>query len=640
MVNDRTGAEEQGRFRQLTGVVGAAVKVWLGLIPVIGVFWALNIPSYLGVIFYKEQYLGLFLTFILSSTFLITVATKKAPRDKLPWYDIVFAILSLIVGGYIVIRYPQLIPRLGYITSTNMTLSIITILLVLEAARRLLGWVVVIIGAIFILYAPYAYLLPGILHTRQIPWGRVLTSLYLSPDALLGIPLAVAGMIVLSFIFFGQVLFATGGGQFLTDIAMSLMGKYRGGPAKVAVVASALFGTISGSASANVATTGIITIPMMKRIGYRPEFAGAVEAVASTGGLIMPPVMAATAFIMAEFLEIPYAKIAISAFIPAILYYAAVFVQVHAEAVKENLMGLPPQELPSLKKVIRQGWLFVVPPIVLVYCLFVLYLEPQTSATYAVGSTLLIGLFRKETRAALRHLLAMLSSTGQAMLDVGIICGLAGYIVGVVSLTGLGLSLSQALINLSGGNVLLLLLLAAAGSTILGMGMPITATYILLVLLIGPALIQLGILPLAAHLFLMYFGAMSFVTPPVAIAAYVAAGIAHANPMRVGFIGMRLGIVAYVVPFVFCYNPALLLAGSATDIILLTAAVALGIMSIAIAFEGYLFDRLNPPKRIGFGLAGFLLLVPELITDGIGFLICILLLLWEYQRRRTRLKAG
>lgn len=373
---------------------------------------------------------------------------------------------------------------------------------------------------------------------------------------------------------------------------------------------------------------------MMKRIGFKPEFAGAVEAVSSTGGLIMPPIMAATAFIMAEFLEIPYAKIAISAFIPAILYYAAVFIQVHAEAVKEGLVGLPPQELPSIKKVIKQGWPFIVPPFVLIYLLFVRYLEPQTAAIGGVGSTIIIGLLRKETRKGLCGILTILESTGRAILEVGVICGVAGYIVGVVSLTGLGLSLSNTLIALSGGNTLLLLFLAAIGSTILGMGMPITACYILLVLLIAPALIQLGILPLAAHLFLMYFGAMSFVTPPVAIAAYVAAGIARAAPMRVGFIGVRLGIVAYIVPFVFCYNPALLLKGTLEDIILLTISVTLGIMALAIAFEGYFFYKLNVAKRIGFGLAGFLLIIPEFITDIMGLMVCLLLLLFEYRNRK------
>jgi len=364
-----------------------------------------------------------------------------------------------------------------------------------------------------------------------------------------------------------------------------------------------------------------------------------VEAVASTGGLIMPPVMAATAFIIAEFLEIPYAQVAIAAFIPAVLYYVAVFVQVDGEAVKERLKGLPPQELPPLGKVMKQGWPFVIPVIVLIYCLFVLYLRPQTSGIYAVGATLLIGLFRKETRTALRRMLTILADTGRGLLDVGIICGLAGYVVGVVSLTGLGHSLSLALVNISGGNVLVLLFLAAMGSIILGMGMPITATYVLLAILIAPALVQLGIQPLAAHLFIMYFGAMSFLTPPICIAAYVASSIAGSEPMRTGFLGMRLGIVAYVVPFVFCYAPALLLAGPINDIILVVTAVALGVISIAIAFQGYLFDKLNGLKRIGFGLGGFMLIVPNLMTNGIGLLLGILLLLWEYQRRRSRLKA-
>ncbi len=632
------GAEAQSRFRQLKGAAGTGIKLWLGIIPVVGTLYALNVPSYLGVIIYKQQYLGLFLTLILSSTFLIARATKTTPRDKLPWHDVLLAILSLVVGGYVAIFYPYLIPRLGYISATNLILGAITIILVFEAARRLFGWAVVIIGAIFVLYAPYAYLLPGILHCRQIPWERVLTFLYLSPDALLGIPLAVAGVIVLGFILFGRCLFAIGGGQFLSDSALALMGKYRGGPAKAAIVASCFFGTLSGSASANVATTGIITIPLMKRTGYKAPFAAAVEAVASTGGLLMPPVMAATAFIIAEFLEISYAKVAIAALIPAILYYIAVFIQVDGEAVKEGLKGLPPQELPSLRKVMKHGWLFVIPVIVLIYCLFVLYLRPETSAIYAVGATLLISLFRKETRTVLGRILTILGDTGRALLDVGIICGLAGFIVGAVSLTGLGLSFSQALLDISGGNVFILLVLAAIGSVILGMGMPITATYILLVILIAPALIQLGIPPLAAHLFILYFGAMSFLTPPICIAAYVASSIAGSEPMRTGFLGMRLGIVAYVVPFVFCYAPALLLMGPIKDIVLVVVAVTLGVILIAMAFEGYLFDKLNRLKRIGFMLGGFMLIVPHLMTNGIGLLLGVSLFLWEY-RRRSRLKA-
>ncbi|NIR16719.1 MAG: TRAP transporter fused permease subunit, partial [Desulfobacterales bacterium] len=282
------------------------------------------------------------------------------------------------------------------------------------------------------------YLLPGVMSARMIPWSRVLTNLYLSPGSLLGIPLGVAGTIVFSFIFFGRLLFSVGGGRFLSELALALMGRYRGGPAKVAIVASSLFGSLSGSASANVAMTGIITIPLMKKIGYRPHVAGAIEAVASTGGLIMPPIMAATAFIMAELLDVPYPTVAIAAFIPAVLYYVAVFAQVHLEAVKEGLKGLPREDIPSLKSVLKQGWFYLIPAAVLLYCLFILYMQPSTSALYAVGTTALVSLFKKGTRKiVISKAWTILQDTTRGLLEVGIICAIAGFVIGSISLTGL-----------------------------------------------------------------------------------------------------------------------------------------------------------------------------------------------------------
>ena len=624
------------KFRQPQGLAGVSARVSLSAIPIIGTCYVFCLPEYLGIAIYKEQYVSLFLTFLLISAFLITPATKTSSRVKLPWYDILCVLLSLIAGGYAAIFYPQIVPRLGYLVPTRIILGSIIIILVLEAARRLVGWPIVIIGAVFPLYASYAYLLPGVLQAREIPWGRVLTYLYLAPGALLGIPLIVVSTIVFSFIFFGRLLFSIGGGKFLSDIALALMGGYRGGPAKVAIVASSLFGTLSGSASANVAMTGIVTIPLMKRTGYKPHVAGAIEAVASTGGLIMPPIMAATAFIMAEFLEIPYAKIAIAAFVPAILYYIAVFTQVDLEAAKEGLKGLPRQELPSFKKLIRQGWPYFIPAAVLIYCLFVLYLSPAISALYAVGTTALISLFRKETRLGMSKPLAILEDTGRGLLEVGIICAIAGFVIGAISLTGLGLSLSDALVALSGGNVLILLVLAAVGAVILGMGMPVTATYIMLVVLIAPALIQLGIEPLAAHLFIMYFGVMSFLTPPVAIAAYVAASIAGSEPMRTGFTGVRLGIIAYVVPFVFALAPSLLLIGSVQHILLTVITALFGTVFLAIAFEGYLFDTLSILVRICFAIGAFGLLMPHVIGTIVGLCLIIPLLFLEIKNERNK----
>jgi TRAP transporter 4TM/12TM fusion protein len=630
---DQEKSAPPSKYRQTRGVIGVFSKIVLSIIPIVGTIYVTHIPEYLNLAVYKEQYLALVLTLLLISTFLTVPATIKSSREKFPWYDAVLVILSILTGGYVFVLYGEIIPTLGYLMTHRMIFAAIMIILVLEAARRLVGWPIVIIGILLILYAPYAYLLPGVFNARMIPWGRVLINLYLSPGSLLGIPLGVAGTIVFSFIFFGRLLFSVGGGRFLSELALGLMGRYRGGPAKVAIVASSLFGSLSGSASANVAMTGIITIPLMKKIGYKPHVAGAIEAVASTGGLIMPPIMAATAFIMAEFLDVPYPTVAISALIPAVLYYVAVFAQVHLEAVKEGLKGLPREDIPSLKGVIKQGWFYLIPAFVLLYCLFVLYMQPSASALYAVGTTALVSLFKKDTRKiVIGKAWTILQDTGRGLLEVGIICAIAGFVIGSISLTGLGLSLSDALVALSGGNVFVLLLLAALGAIILGMGMPVTATYIMLVILIAPALVKLGIEPLAAHLFIMYFGVMSFLTPPVAIAAYVAASIARAEPLQTGFTGVRLGIIAYVVPFVFALSPSLILLGPTGKIFLTVTTALFGTLFLSVAFVGYLFDRLSVWKRIWFAVGAFGLIAPKLIGCYIGLLLIVPLFLWELRK--------
>jgi TRAP transporter 4TM/12TM fusion protein len=628
--DDQKKSSPPPKFRQPKGIIGIFSKIVLSTIPVVGTIYVTHIPEYLNMAVYKEQYLGLVLALMLISTFLTVPATKGSSRENLPWYDAVLVILSIITGGYVVFFYGEIIPTLGYLMTYRIVLAATMIILVLEAARRLVGWPIVSIGILLILYGPYAYLLPGVLSARMIPWGRALTYLYLAPGSLFGIPLGVAGTIVFSFIFFGRLLFSVGGGRFLSELALALMGRYRGGPAKVAIVASSLFGSLSGSASANVAMTGIITIPLMKKIGYRPHVAGAIEAVASTGGLIMPPIMAATAFIMAELLDVPYPTVAIAAFIPAVLYYVAVFAQVHLEAVKEGLKGLPREDIPSLKSVVKQGWFYLIPAVVLLYCLFGLYMQPSTSALYAVGTTALVSLFKKDTRKiVIGKAWTILQDTGRGLLEVGIICAIAGFVIGSISLTGLGLSLSDALVALSGGNVFILLLLAALGAIILGMGMPVTATYIMLVILIAPALIKLGIEPLAAHLFIMYFGVMSFLTPPVAIAAYVAASIARSEPLQTGFTGVRLGIIAYVVPFVFALSPSLILLGSLGDILMTVTTALLGTVFLSVAFVGYLFDRLSVFKRVWFAVGAFGLIAPKLTGSILGLLLIVPLLFWE-----------
>ena len=355
----------------------------------------------------------------------------------------------------------------------------------------------------------------------------------------------------------------------------------------------------------------------------------------------MPPIMAATAFIMAEFLDVPYVRVAVSAVVPALLYYVAVFMQVHLEAVKDGLKGLPREEVPSMRGVMKRGWIYLIPAGALLYCLFVRYMDPSTSALVGVGATALVSLFRKNTReVVIGKAWTILMETGRGLIEVGIICAIAGFVIGSISLTGLGLSLSDALVALSGGNVLVLLILAAVGAIVLGMGMPVTATYIMLVILIAPALIQLGVEPMAAHLFIMYFGVMSFLTPPVAIAAYVAATIARSEPLQTGFAGVRLGIIAYVVPFVFALSPSLILLGSLGHIILTVSTAFFGTIFLSIAFVGYLFDRLGPFKRIWFTVGALCLIAPKTTGAVIGVILIAPLFLWEMRKTRYFSRAS
>lgn len=626
-----------GKYRQLSGIGRFFSAVFLGAIPILCLIYTLDIHTRLGYSPYKEQYLGLFLALALSSTFLNIPARKTSPKDKVPWYDVLLVLLSFVVAGNVALFYPDLIIMLGLAKPAQAIMGAIAILLLLEAVRRVIGIPLLVIGVAFILYARFSYLFPGLLYARGVSWRRLFSFLYLDPNSLLGIPTGVAGTFVIGFLFFGACLFMVGGGEFLTNIALALMGKARGGPAKVATIASALFGSLSGSSSANVAVTGVVSIPMMKKTGYTPQFAGAVEATASTGGLVLPPVMGITAFMMAEFLGIPYYQVAIASAIPAVFYYVAVFTQVHIEALKAGIEGLPPEDLPSLKAVMKDGWIYLIPIAGLIYFLFFMHLNPTASAMYAAIMMIGVGLVRKGSRHKfLSKLSFALQDTGRQVLVVATACATAGLVIGSVSVTNLGLSLSKTLIAVSGGNTFLLLVLAAFGAIVLGMGMPIAATYIMLVILIAPALVNVGIEPLAAHLFVNYFAAMSFVTPPVCIACFVAAGIAGSAPMKTGFTSMRLGIAAYLVPFAFCYSLGLLLIGSAGDIVLAVLTTFIAVTAIAIALSGYLYEKLKIPQIVLFVIGGIMLLVPRHTTQGTGFLLIMFLFAWEHIKAKRR----
>jgi TRAP transporter 4TM/12TM fusion protein len=605
------------------------------LVPVTGIISILNLPLYVGLSFYIQQYLAIFFSLVLSLVFLLVPAQKKMAMDTLPWYDSILAVLSLIVGFYAAIFYKDIVVELGLLIPHRILLGTVVILLILEATRRLIGWPFLIIVICFIFYALFASFFPGGLYATAISWPRLANYLYLDPQGILGIAIEVAATVVFAFVIFGQTLFRTGGGQFFIDAALSIMGRYRGGPAKVSVISSSLFGTVSGSAVANVMVDGWFTIPLMKANGFKDYTASAIEAVASTGGQIMPPVMGAAAFMMATFLGIPYAKVAISAALPAILYYIAVYIQIDLIAIRNGLHGLPRESLPSFKEVMKKGgYSFFISILFLIYLLFIANLDGDKAGLYAAASVLIISFFKKETRPNIAKLISILKDTGEGMLEIGVISAGAGLIIGIISITGLGYTFSSTLISLSGGSTFLLLVLAAAGAVVLGMGMTVTAAYLLMVILIAPALTTTGVAPLNAHLFVFYFAVMSFVTPPVCLAVYAAASIGKADMFKTGYQAIRLSIAAYIVPFIFVYHPALLLQGNVIDVLVAVVTAVIGISLVAIAVEGYLFRPLDWVRRILLCGGGILSLIPGWETDLLGLAIALPIVFWEWKKNR------
>lgn len=632
--------DEPSRYRELPGIGNIITRFLLCALPIAVLVWIFNIPQYFSKIVYNEQFFGLFLAIILIIGFLKVPITKKASRHKLPWYDVVFAILSLIGGGYILLFYPEIVITQGVITPVRVMLGTMVILLILEVTRRLFGWTLVITALFFIFYARFTYLFPGGLGGREIPSDRLVSFVYVDPVGIFGSVFTVVFGIVFSFIFFGQGLWITGGGLIFTEAALATLGMFRGGAAKVSVIASALFGTISGSATANVGVDGPITIPMMIRTGFRPHVAAAVEAVSSTGGLIMPPVMGAAAFIMSEFLGIPYRDVAIAAIFPAIAYYLTLFLFIDLDAAKNGMKGLPADELPSFKKVFIKGLIFFIPIGILIYYLFIRGTGPIKSGLYALASTIIVSTFRKEARLNLGKLLKLLENTAITMVDIGILTAMIGIILGIFELTGLGLLLSQVLLALSRGNIYLLLLLTAIASTLLGMGMPSIPAYLFLAVLAAPAMIKLGILPLPAHLFVFYFSTLSFITPPVCAAIYVAASIGRTKLMPTAFAGMKMAISAYIVPFIFVLNPAFLLIGNINDVIIVVFRTLLGLVFMMVGIQGYLLNRLPIPKRILFLIGAVGLMVNNLVSNIIALGIIVSLLLWEWRERRVKRISG
>jgi TRAP transporter 4TM/12TM fusion protein len=608
-------------------------------IPIVGIVGILDIPLYLtNTSLFSQQYLGLIWGFATALIFLTHPATRRSYQKGPKWYDVLAALVCFVLGLYVAICYARILPRLAIPSVINVMAGGLAVILTLESLRRIAGSSIVIIIVAFIGYAKLGYLAPGIMRIGEIDWTRLLTQLFLGADFMLGLPLRVAVLIVLGFILFGQVLFRTGGGQFFIEVAQSLMGRYRGGPAKVAVLASTIFGMLSGSSVANVASTGVITIPMMKRIGFSPAFAGAVEATASTGGILMPPVMGAAAFIMSEFLEVPYQTVVVAALVPALFYYFGIYMQVDLYSARIGLRGLPKAEIPSFWRTLRRGWMFLIPLGVIVLALFIFFLPPAVAALYSTGSVVLISFMNKQGRAAWnwRQIQNILRETTRAMIGLIAICAGAGCVVGIVGYTGLGLTFSRILTEAAGGSLLLLALLTGLASIVLGMGMPTTAAYILLAVLAAPSMVHIGVKPILAHLFVLYFGELSMLTPPVCLSAYAASSISNASPLSVALHAIRLAIAAYIVPFIFIYEPAIALIGTTADIALNIFLLLLLIASIAFAFEGYCLVRLRLVERFIFVVAAALIAIPMLLPRIIGVLIFFVLVAYQIARKTDR----
>ncbi len=638
--------EEGVRSRELSGPILWAANSALVALPLAGIFFLLDLPQKIGWLVFNEQYMGLFLALSLFATFVLVPARGWRDRDHVPWYDLLAAIAGLGVGLFIFLQYPNLVDTLGEITTAKVVLGSITILLLAEGSRRLIGWPLVIIAICFVFYALFAYLFPGDFYGRGWAIPRLATYLYLDANGIFGLPLQVGSSIVLVFILFGEALSAVGGAAFLSDFALVVMGRFRGGQAKIAILSSSLFGNISGSAVANVVVDGAFTIPMMKKAGYPAPVAAAIEAVASTGGQIMPPVMGAAAFLIAEYLGIPYAEVALAAVVPAFLYYAALFIQVDLLAARNGIHGLPRAELPRLLPVLKRSAGFVVPLMVLILLMFFLNRRPEEAGLLAALSGLIVGLFTPGVKMGPRQVLNILLATGRSLLEIAAITGLAGVVIGVLQLSGLGFTLTFTLLNLGQSSAILLLVLTAIVSIVLGMGMPTTAVYVLLAVLVAPGLAKLGIMPIAAHLFIFYFGMLSMITPPVCIASYAAATIGKTDPIRTGWEAMRLCSIAYVVPFLFVFSPALLLYGHWYIVTLSVATAVIGSILLGVGMVGYLFCRIGIGKRALFIIAAVALLIPVVhagqyveltwTINAAGLILALVLVSIEWLARSAR----
>ncbi len=567
------------------------------------------------------------LGFALALIFLLFPARKKNLKvKKVAWYDLLLAVIAVAVGAYWPMMIDDLVNRVGRLTPMDFYIGIAAILLVLEATRRTVGLPITIIAALFMAYALYGPYMPGFLAHRGLDLESLVQTMFFTTEGILGTPLGVSSTFIFLFLLFGAFLVKTGVGQYFNDLAVAVAGKSTGGPAKVAIFSSALQGTISGSSVANVVTSGSFTIPMMKKLGYRKEFAGAVEAAASTGGQLMPPIMGAAAFLMVEFIGggITYWEIAKAATIPALLYFTGIWIMTHFEAKRIGLRGLSDEEMPDRKEVLKKIYLLL--PILIVILLMVSGMSIMRAALWSILSTIIVSAFSKETRIGFKDAIDALVDGARTALGVAAATAAAGIIVGVVTKTGLGLKLANGLLDLSGGYLIPTLMFTMLAAIVLGMGSPTTANYVITSTIAAPAIILLGIPDLSAHLFVFYFGIIADITPPVALAAFAAAGVSGGEPLRTGVNSAKLAIAAFIIPYMFVLSPELLMIDTTWTYLIWVVFTAIsGMLAIGAGIIGYWLRKLFWWERVLGLVAGIMLIYPEGMTDIIGLGLFILL---------------
>lgn len=588
--------------------------------------------------FLEEIRLTSFMGLIILMGFLIYPSKKGDQKvNHMPISDIIFMIVGVGSFFYFTFNVNQIINQGTRFTWFQIVIGILAILALIEVTRRCVGLPILIVAGVFIVYA-LAYGL-----TNPEFFGRLrylVRNLFYTKEGIFSTPVNVCSKYIVVFIIFGAFLERTGISNFFIDLANCIAGRFAGGPAKVSVISSALCGMVSGSSVGNTVTTGSVTIPMMKKTGYKPEFAGAVEATSSTGGQIMPPIMGAAAFLMADFVGVPYSSIIGRAILPAILYFAGIFISVHLEAKKLDLHGMPKEQLPKAKKLVKKIYLLL-PLVMLVVWVSGNFMTMQKAASLAIVLTVVVSLFNKDNRITPGKILEALEAGGKSAITVGAACGVAGIISGTITMTGLANDIINAIVSIAGDRLIIALILTMLCCIVLGMGVPTTANYCIMAATTAPILIRMGVPVMAAHFFVFYFGIVADITPPVALAAYAGSAIAKSNPMKTAFNASKLAVAAFIVPYMFCFNPAMLLIDTtAIQVVQIAITAFIGIFALAAALEGYCFANMNAVIRIVIAAGGLLLIHPALATDLVGLIIVFVSLGFQYVLSKKRKAAA